>query len=122
VLKALTYGKPVSLLRLCSALSLHELPPNCREWDALEEACTMTGTDVSDPKMAVAEMLAQEGVMGAAWAQRKQSEAQTDDDRARVGRWYEAVRWWQVLRRVNFPVGFGAWGDGGSAAKRAKLE
>jgi len=117
LLNALDFGKTLDFRRLitCSAAE----PPDKAKWEKLEHAADVGQVDImtldnltGEPqKEMMRELVGSEMVD-------KEFADKTEEEKALMSMWYHQLKWWQHLKRANFPVKFEEELE--PAAKRAR--
>lgn len=113
ILTALTFGKPVNLSLLAQQCEFS--PPLEDEWRRMEEAAAVRNVDVNAVDYVGKEVLC--GILGPENVNMEYAD-KSEESKALEQQWRQRMKWWESLRRVNFPVKFdSASGD----AKRQRV-
>jgi len=112
VFTAITHAKPVDLGLL--ARQCESIPPREDEWTRIEEAAAVRGMNPDGDDYKAKEVLC--GILGPENVNMDFA-TKTEENNALEKLWYGRIRWWEVLRRVRFPVKFD---DAADPAKRQR--
>jgi hypothetical protein len=116
LLTALQCGKGVDMAKLAQfCASINDVPPTSAVWEQLEDAAGMASIDVVDSaSYAKKDMLVQ--LVGNELAT-KEFQERTEAEKGIVSRWYSAMKWWDVLKRVHYTPHFANSAADGRASK-----